>query len=463
MKTLKGLIWIYLGLLITEGAVRKWLLPQLSDPLLIIRDPVAILIYLQALRIGKFPQNPWMIAIGTLALSALVIGLLAEFVNPWVIGFGLRTNFLHLPLVFVVAQAFDETDVKRVGKVCLMVALPIAVLMALQFRAPPSDWLNVGVGGGGQISSAMGKIRPAGTFSFISGPIFFFATVSAFAFAALLANGSRSLLLSALGIGSTILAASVSGSRSLLGAVAIVVAAVFAGLLLYPRAAVGAIRLLIVIGLIFSALSGTQIYREGQTVLESRIVNAGKGEGGLQGFVRRFVTGFTEPIGEMVETPLFGKGLGLGTNAGAGLVGSRGHFLLAEGEWSRVIAESGPVVGSAFLLFRVLLAGYLGLLAADCARQGRLLPLLLFGVAGLGIINGQWGQPTTQGFSCLLGGLCLASMRQASQTRTVALAHESRLERDFLKQFSVNGLLTNSRRDVSQTDAVQPGRFAIRG
>jgi deoxyadenosine/deoxycytidine kinase len=39
---------LYFGLLLVEGALRKWLLPQLSDPLLVIRDPVVLLIYLQA-------------------------------------------------------------------------------------------------------------------------------------------------------------------------------------------------------------------------------------------------------------------------------------------------------------------------------------------------------------------------------------------------------------------------------
>jgi len=38
------LIDLYLVLLIVEGALRKWLLPSLSDPLLLVRDPVAIAI-----------------------------------------------------------------------------------------------------------------------------------------------------------------------------------------------------------------------------------------------------------------------------------------------------------------------------------------------------------------------------------------------------------------------------------
>ncbi|MBA3651978.1 MAG: hypothetical protein H0W66_10995, partial [Chthoniobacterales bacterium] len=54
IRHLRQLIWLYLWLLIFEGAFRKWIVPQLSAPLLLIRDPVALLIYLLALRARLF-------------------------------------------------------------------------------------------------------------------------------------------------------------------------------------------------------------------------------------------------------------------------------------------------------------------------------------------------------------------------------------------------------------------------
>ena len=41
-QRIKTLIWIYFWLLIFEGALRKWFLPSLSSPLLLVRDPVAL-------------------------------------------------------------------------------------------------------------------------------------------------------------------------------------------------------------------------------------------------------------------------------------------------------------------------------------------------------------------------------------------------------------------------------------
>ena len=51
---LRRMIWRYFVLLIGEGALRKWILPSLGAPLLVIRDPLVLLIYLQAVRCRRF-------------------------------------------------------------------------------------------------------------------------------------------------------------------------------------------------------------------------------------------------------------------------------------------------------------------------------------------------------------------------------------------------------------------------
>ena len=43
----KNIIYIFLFLLLFEGAIRKWIFPSLATPLLIIRDPFAILLVIQ--------------------------------------------------------------------------------------------------------------------------------------------------------------------------------------------------------------------------------------------------------------------------------------------------------------------------------------------------------------------------------------------------------------------------------
>ena len=54
---IKKLIWVYFILLLSEGALRKWFLPSLSQGLLIIRDPIAIWIYYLCYAKGVFPLD----------------------------------------------------------------------------------------------------------------------------------------------------------------------------------------------------------------------------------------------------------------------------------------------------------------------------------------------------------------------------------------------------------------------
>jgi hypothetical protein len=70
-RSLVLLIWLYFWLLIWEGALRKWIFPSLSAPLLIVRDPVVILIYAIALAQGVFPLNRFVLATIGLAVVPL--------------------------------------------------------------------------------------------------------------------------------------------------------------------------------------------------------------------------------------------------------------------------------------------------------------------------------------------------------------------------------------------------------
>jgi hypothetical protein len=57
IKYLGRAIWFYFFFLIFEGVFRKWLLPQFSDVLLIVRDPVVIVIYILAIKARVFPRT----------------------------------------------------------------------------------------------------------------------------------------------------------------------------------------------------------------------------------------------------------------------------------------------------------------------------------------------------------------------------------------------------------------------
>src|SRR3954471_16497321 len=119
-RYIRRLIWLYFWLLLFEGALRKWLLPELSNPLLVIRDPVALLIYMLSFRAGVFPRNGWVIALIVLTCLTTMATFfqLWDYVPPFYIsavaGYGIHSNFFHLPLIFVIGKVLRFEDVKRI-------------------------------------------------------------------------------------------------------------------------------------------------------------------------------------------------------------------------------------------------------------------------------------------------------------------------------------------------------------
>lgn len=410
---IKRLIWICFWLLIFEGALRKWVVPPLSTPLLLVRDPFVLLAYFLAYRSRIFPDHVFVRVTLLLAFiffpAGLVATVFADVSNVAVVLYGLRTDFLYLPFIFLIPKVFTIEDVIKVGRFFLILALPMAALMVLQFYAAPDSFLNRGAGGelARQIVSAMGRIRPAGTFSFITGPVFFYSMVTAFSLYGFFKRGTYSTtLLFAAAIG-TFIALSVGGSRSLVLSCAIVLAAYLLGSVLRPRMIGKSIQLLAFLAVTALCLSALPFVNDGLEATGTRFDAANRAEDPIQ----RIFGAYTDTYSNIERIPPLGIGLGVGTNGGAGLLGASGVFLLAENEWPRVVRESGPFLGTAYLLLRILLVFWMGRMSLRSAAQDNVLPLMLYSACFQAILSGQFGQPTELGFATFAGGLCLAAMQ----------------------------------------------------
>jgi membrane-associated phospholipid phosphatase len=413
------LIWLYFLLLIFEGTFRKWILPQYSDVLLIIRDPVAIAIYVLALKARIFPRNVYILSLGIIAfLSGLVSLLVLEpylAVKPLVLvtGYGFRSNFLHLPLIFVIGKVMDEDDVKKLGWWILLGLIPMCVLLAVQFNSAPDAWVNrtAGLGDTQQITAGAGKIRPAGPFSFVSGVVFYAALSASYLLYASLSRGLyRNWLLYSAGL-ALVVTIGVSGSRSTLLAVLVVLSSLIALIFFRPSAVNQFARNLFIVVVVLFVASRLPVFNEGMQVLSDRFTGTAEAEettiaGGL---AFRMLSGFIEGFQLLTRAPIGGYGLGIGTNGGAKFLTGRTIFLLTEGEWGRVVLESGPILGFAFLAWRTILTLKIGLISIRTLKEGNILPIMLYAAGFLALLNGQFGQPTTLGFAVFLCGLCLAA------------------------------------------------------
>lgn len=420
-RIVRHLIWLYFWLLLLEGALRKWVLPGLSNPLLLVRDPVLIGIYFFAIPARVFPRNGW-----TWAL--LVIGLLSildTFVQLWlflppktialVSGYGFRCNFFHLPLIFVMAKVLRPEDVKRFGWWTLVLIVPMALLMVVQFRAAPDAFVNRTAGGEGEMMmSVMGKVRTAATFSFVTGVVAYFALATGFLLWALLRRTVYSNWLLAAAGSALVIGIVVSGSRSVVGACFVVVASLVVVLVLRPDSVNRLGQTLILVVVLGLVVTRTPIFKEGLSVITTRFTEVAEEseQSIVKGLVMRVVGDYEEAFYVLTKAPFLGYGLGIGTNAGAKFLTGRSGFLLTEGEWSRLFLEMGPVLGLAYVALRCGLVVWIGLLCLRSVRLGNVLPLLLFASAFLPMLSGQFGQPTILGFSVFAAGLTLAARNE---------------------------------------------------
>jgi hypothetical protein len=149
-------------------------------------------------------------------------------------------------------------------------------------------------------------------------------------------------------------------------------------------------------------------------------------------------------------TPFIGYLLGFGGNASLRLDWVRlpsaayewtGYGIWGlEGGWAVHLIELGLFVGLAFIIFRIGLILWAGWNACKCTRySGHPLPVLLFGYAGIILLNGQiTGQGTINGYAWMFLGFCLSAIRtfgrSSGQVACRSSRHLSSIEeiRDFL-------------------------------
>jgi len=412
---LKKLIWAYYILLIFEGALRKWILPELATPLLIIRDPLAFLIVVMTWRRSLLPATPYLFGMVIIGITGMVTATLFGHGNLWVALFGARILLLHYPLIFAIGRIFTREDVVKVGRITLWLAIPMALLIVLQFYSPQSAWVNRGVGGsieGGGFSGAMGFFRPSTTFSFTTGTTLFFGLAAPFTIFFWLNRKSMNRVILVLATIAVLIAIPFSISRSLFFGVGVSLVFSLLAISRKPKylgylipAALGTVLLLM-------TLNQTTFFQKATEVFIARFEIASESEGGLEGvLLDRYLGGLLSAVKDAGKFPFFGYGLGLGTNVGSMLTKGEVVYLIAEDEWARLIGELGPFMGLLVILLRIGLSVRIAFGAYAKLVKGDLLPWMLLSFGLLILPQGQWGQPTSLGFSALIGGLMLASLR----------------------------------------------------
>jgi hypothetical protein len=270
--------------------------------------------------------------------------------------------------------------------------------------------VNRGVGGsldGAGFSGALGRFRPPGTFSFITGTAQLYILVTACWFALVLARKFNPWLMIASGV-AILVAVPVSVSRGLFLSVAVVAAAGIVALFIGGRLSVpAALRALFCGVILFTLASQLPAFKAGMEAFTARWQSSTTESGGFQGAIIDRI--LNDLFGAFRDAQSYGLGTGFSTNVGQKLLTAATGFGASEGEWGRLLYDNGVFLGSLLILYRTALGLSIVATALQAWRRHSPAGIVFASAACLQILNGQWGQPTTLGSAVIAGGLALAA------------------------------------------------------
>jgi hypothetical protein len=169
-----------LVLVVIEGAIRKWVLPQASDLVYFLKDIVLLGAYARYFVFNQSSKRTpgsseikillW-IAMALISLQVFNIRLASVSVGL----FGFKAYLWYVPLCFMLRDLFHSSEeLQSFLKWYLLLVIPVGALGALQFLSPADSPINTYVAGEGDIATFSGedeisRARITGTFSYISG------------------------------------------------------------------------------------------------------------------------------------------------------------------------------------------------------------------------------------------------------------------------------------------------------
>jgi len=355
-------VHLALILAVFEGAIRKWIMPDVQQYVYFFKDALLLGAYAAFVwsraRTGRrlFSPHPANLALALLFVLAVLEIANPELPSPMVGVFGLKAYLMYVPLMYMVPAVFtDAAALRRFWIRYLALALIPFGLGSTQFYAPPDSVLNrypwgeEGTAGGVAMFGLSNVARVTGTFSFITGYTSYLVLLIVFGLALAMGERARWLQWSLYGfVGVAVTNLVMTGSR---GPFIVLGAAIPILVGLSARAGRGAGRrvvLTLAVSLPVIGVLVTGVVPEAGTAFFERATET-------RDISERAVDAIQGPIGAMGRAGLTGYGIGSTHQAISFLAPSSTMAPLeAEGEWVRIVLEMGPVGFGLVLLVRIL-------------------------------------------------------------------------------------------------------------
>ncbi len=166
-------------LVVFEGALRKWVLPQASEMLYFLKDIVLIGAYFNfyALSAPKepLPNQGKIINLGIfLTIGWCVFQAFNPSLGSPVVGiFGLRGYLIYIPLIWMIPYLLEtEDELYRFLRSHLLLTIPVGLIGIVQFFSPPDSFINAYANdeaiSKATFVGAVTAVRITGTFSYLN-------------------------------------------------------------------------------------------------------------------------------------------------------------------------------------------------------------------------------------------------------------------------------------------------------
>jgi hypothetical protein len=420
-------LFIVMVLLVFEGALRKWILPDLQGPIYFIKDAlvlVALFGFLEA-RPRAGAHERFLNGLRIL-LTLSVLFFLLEIANPnspsLLIGIiGFKSYLLYAVLLFIVPYAFKSAaDLDSKLKSYMLLMIPVVLLGLVQFALPADHFLNAYVKHDQAAATAIANfgeagsaVRATGTFSYVSGFSTFIIAMFALSLAYVLTrDDNRRLNI----VPFALLAAScaamfATGSRSVLvGTIGVLPIILF----LCMRAKLLSDALVVRLAIASAVIAAATLYFASDAVdaFSTRAINADSA-------VDRILSPIVQAVAAFKVTPVVGLGIGVTHNSAATIMGIshygqawwlQGSFF--EDETARVLQEVGPV--GFILVYAVRFALFAWAVAMVRRLRTPRLKVLSACIAGFLLVHlfsSVINNPTANLYVWFAGGLLFAMYR----------------------------------------------------
>jgi hypothetical protein len=425
-----------LALLIYDGAIRKWLLPDAEQVVFIAKDALlALMLAIWVLQWGGRPRPASMPPAVRLLVVVYAWWVVLEMFNPnlpnFLVGlWGVKSHLLYAGLLFLLPVAYARLeDLFRVlARLYPWLVIPACSLAFAQLLSPSDSILNEQVAGANAALAYFGEsglVRVSGPFSYISG-MAAFVQICALLGLALYLGGARSRLF-LVGLGFALASLPVTGSRAVIAVVVVGAVLTLAGAAAAKLVGLATVARAVTVMVILGAIS---LYTQDAAwdALAQRTMSSRQDE-------NRLITAFTNAFTFFDEAGLTGFGTGAANLGSVALAGDTAPYswlpnsIGFEEESGRIVLELGIVGWAISLSMRIgLLFWAAFLILRGRSHEARLAGVVALPLMALGVQqgNGVFATPLANTYYWF----CVAMMAMARHQERQLKAERARALRE---------------------------------